>query len=233
MSADVAQAKKGAGSSATSVTVTLDSATISGNTIVVFVTDPNNNLSISDNKGNTYTQVAAQAAGSTRAKAFVAENITGGSGHQVTASWSVNTADPVVSVIEVSGVVAAAYDSAVTATATDSSEPYTATSGTTSQAAELLLALCGPEGVVTSCAESSGFTVVTEEYNFNSFWTHSTWSRAVSSVGSYTPSFTITDNSGSEAAAVIVLGFKAAADAGGGGNPSTVERAGALRMGPP
>ncbi|OUM01663.1 hypothetical protein A8M77_15430 [Variovorax sp. JS1663] len=170
-------------------------------------------LTISDNKGNTYTQIGTTrtSASGAQIRRYRCENITGGSGHTVTATWG-SSSDATVHVLELAGVAAASLDSAASAQTDDNNPPWTVTSGTLAQADSIAIAMTGTAFTGT-WSESSGFTVQTQEGNNSLYWTGCAASRVVSATTALTPSFTISGG-GSDCAVAIDV-FKAAAAGSG------------------
>lgn len=215
----VANARKANTSGATATTTTSFTST-SGNTIWVGVSDASGqgSLTISDNKGNTYTQLGTTrtSASGAQARRYYCANITGGSGHTVTATWGSNS-DATVHVMELAGVATASLDSAAAAQIDDSNPPWTVTSGTLAQADSIAVALTATAFNGT-WSESSGFTIQTQEGDNNLYWTGCAASKVVSATTALTPSFTISGG-GSDCAVTIDV-FKASA--GGGDVTGTV-----------
>ena len=82
------------GAEAQDPVATFGGAVIGGNTIVALVgTDPARTISdVTDNKGNTYTEVVEQG-GNKKAAIWVSSNVTGGGGFAVTADITHGTGD--------------------------------------------------------------------------------------------------------------------------------------------
>ncbi|MBT2300375.1 hypothetical protein J7E70_07845 [Variovorax paradoxus] len=216
MAASVANARKANTSGATSTTTSSFTST-AGSTIWVGVSDASGqgSLTISDNKGNTYTQIGTTrtSASGAQIRRYYCANIAGGSGHTVTATWGSNS-DATVHVMELAGVATASLDSAASAQADDNNPPWTVTSGTLAQADSIAVAMTGTAFSGT-WSESSGFTVQTQEGDNGLYWTGCAASRVVAATTAITPSFTISGG-GSDCAVAIDV-FKASA---GGGDVS-------------
>jgi hypothetical protein len=210
MAGSVANARKANTSGANTTTTTSFSST-AGSTIWVGVSDASGqgSLTISDNKGNTYTQIATTrtSASGAQIRRFYCANIAGGAGHTVTATWGSNS-DATVHVLELAGVATASLDSAASAQADDNNPPWTVTSGTLAQADSIAVAMTGTAFAGT-WSESSGFTVQTQEGDNNLYWTGCAASRVVAATTALTPSFTISGG-GSDCAVAIDI-FKASA----------------------
>jgi hypothetical protein len=124
MAASVANSRKALTSGANTTTCASFTST-TGDTIYVTVSDASGQggLTITDNKGNTYTQVGTtqtSSLGGSQLRRYVCQNANGGSGHTVTATWASNS-DAVVIVYDLTGVVAASLDKS--AQADDNSMP--------------------------------------------------------------------------------------------------------------
>jgi len=210
MAGSVANARKANTSGATSTTTSSFTST-AGNTIWVGVSDASGqgSLTISDNKGNTYTQIGTTrtSASGAQGRRYYCANIAGGAGHTVTATWGSNS-DATVHVMELAGVATASLDSAASAQADDNNPPWTVTSGTLAQADSIAVALTATAFNGT-WSESSGFTVQTQEGDNNLYWTGCAASRVVAATTALTPSFTISGG-GSDCAVTIDV-FKASA----------------------
>jgi hypothetical protein len=210
MAGSVANARK-ANTSGANTTTTTSFTSTAGSTIWVGVSDASGqgSLTISDNKGNTYTQIGTTrtSASGAQIRRFYCANIAGGAGHTVTATWGSNS-DATVHVLELAGVATASLDSAASAQADDSNPPWTVTSGTLAQADSIAVAMTGTAFAGT-WSESSGFTVQTQEGDNNLYWTGCAASRVVAATTALTPSFTI--SGGGSDCAVAVDVFKASA----------------------
>ena len=210
MAGSVANARK-ANTSGANATTTTSFTSTAGSTIWVGVSDASGqgSLTISDNKGNTYTQIATTrtSASGAQIRRYYCANIAGGAGHTVTATWGSNS-DATVHVLELAGVATASLDSAASAQADDNNPPWTVTSGTLAQADSIAVAMTGTAFNGT-WSESSGFTVQTQEGDNNLYWTGCAASRVVAATTALTPSFTISGG-GSDCAVAVDI-FKASA----------------------
>jgi hypothetical protein len=210
MAGSVANARK-ANTSGANTTTTTSFTSTAGGTIWVGVSDGSGqgSLTISDNKGNTYSQIGTTrtSASGAQIRRFYCANILGGAGHTVTATWGSNS-DATVHVLELAGVATASLDSAASAQADDNNPPWTVTSGTLAQADSIAIAMTGTAFNGT-WSESSGFTVQTQEGDSNLYWTGCAASRVVAATTALTPSFTI--SGGGSDCAVAVDVFKASA----------------------
>jgi len=210
MAGSVANARK-ANTSGANTTTTTSFTSTAGSTIWVGVSDASGqgSLTISDNKGNTYTQIGTTRTSGSGAqiRRYYCANIAGGAGHTVTATWGSNS-DATVHVLELAGVATASLDSAASAQTDDNNPPWTVTSGTLAQADSIAIAMTGTAFNGT-WSESSGFTVQTQEGDNNLYWTGCAASRVVAATTALTPSFTISGG-GSDCAVAIDV-FKASA----------------------
>jgi len=199
-------------SGVTTATTTGITTTASGSTFVVAVSfDHTTHIvtGISDSKSNTYT--LAGTAGDF-GSVYYCSNCTGGASHTVTITFD-GAEFPIVHFLEITGAATSSYDSAVTAKAEDAASPFTVTSGTTSQAAELLVSFIASNSGSNpvSYSESSGFTIQQQDGDGSNYWTSALATRIVSSTGTFTPSYT---GSGITGSTNIVIGLKEAASGG-------------------
>lgn len=99
------QGKTGTLGSAISLNVTFDATTASGNAILVFsgTFDPSTSHTVTDNKGNSYTNDGSASTPSQKGQNNSAPNITGGATHQVTLTAGTSTG-LAISMEEVSGL---------------------------------------------------------------------------------------------------------------------------------
>jgi hypothetical protein len=203
------------------------SPTTTGSTLVVCVgwyTFSNVSLdSVTDNKGNTYTRlqstVNAGADANMRGGVFICQNATGGSGHTFTANWSATPDAMGIDWLEVTGAASASLDQgpAGKSDTHDSTTPYTSnTTGTTTQAAELVVAAL-QSYTTTSDTESftwgNSFTKLDEQTDPNA-WTSTTGYRIVSSTGTFQSSVTCSGGTPTDGISFIMT-FKEAAGGGG------------------
>lgn len=211
MAGSVANSRK-ALTSGQNTTTTSSFTSTAGNTIWVGVSDASGqgSLTISDNKGNTYTQIGTtqtNASGS-QLRRYYCANIAGGSGHTVTATWGSNS-DAVVAVLELAGVQSSPLD--VSSQGADANPPWTTTTPTLSQADSVAVSMAS--GATNGTwSESSGFTIDQQEGNSSLYWTAAAGSRVVSATTALTPSWTI--SGGGSDASVSCDVFKAAAAGG-------------------
>lgn len=169
--------------------------------------------SVTDNKGNTYTQRGAMMdnyGGGMRSMAFVKEDGAGGSGHTVTVAVSAGATDSTLRLIEITGALAASLDLYPDGTH-DTATPYVASSGTLGQADELVLSCCATDTsanpTVYACTD---FTLISTEVNSALYWGNGIAKKVVSATTSVTASWT---SSGATAGYVHILTFKAASSA--------------------
>lgn len=212
------QSKSGQVSPATSVTVTFNSATTSGNLLVLCVTsyyagaNAGGTWTVSDNKGNTWSSATSSDTFS-RIQIFYAENITGGSSHQVTLSVSGIAAYMIATAVEYSGVATSSSldqsGSAYTATNTTS---YTSpTTGTTSQADELLIGCHHAYQSSATPTPSGSFSTVATQTG-STLHVHTVQDRIVSATGAYASAGTWSTTGANHTDGIAT--FKAAAGGG-------------------
>lgn len=186
--------------------------TASGSTFVIVVLNDTGVTvsSVSDNKGNTYTQIGTtqQNFGYNGAcSMYRCENGVGGSGHTATANFSSNASFPSIYFVELVGVTTASFD--VTAQNNDNASPFTVTTPTLSQANEIVIAIVGtnsPDNPITY-AESTGFSLIEQQTNASSSYVGYFAYKVVAATGAVTPSFTASNGTQS---VVFAATFKGA-----------------------
>lgn len=207
---------------ATSVT-SAGATTTTGSTVFVGVhcRSPGQGVTISsvaDNKSNTYTEVTGSPIGMdtdfSRGYLYKCENITGGSGHTFTTTVNTST-EIVMVVIEITGAATSSIDSHNEVL--DTSSPFASgATGTTAQAAELVLGYIANNSgsnpatiAVSNATPSSGWTIPagSNEQDGASLWPAGFAYVVVSSTGTYQSSFTA---SGATQAAVYTVTVKEA-----------------------
>lgn len=180
-------------------------------------TDP---TSVTDNKGNTYTQRGkVSRAGGFTAFHYTCENATGGAGTIVTLNIGF-TEYPTLAAAAISGVVTSSVLDVLTTDGVDTAQPWTLSSGTLSQADEIVFGFLGSDsGTSTSTfTEGSGMTKLGEVTDSNLYWTGALAYVVVSATTARVQSWT-SSVAGSNSTQ-IVSSFKAAS--GGGGVTGTV-----------
>ncbi|WP_143694843.1 hypothetical protein [Variovorax sp. JS1663] len=202
----VANARKANTSGATTCTTSSFTST-SGSTIWVGISDASGQgeVTVTDNKGNTYTQIGTTqtSASGAQVRRYYCANIAGGAGHTVTATWGSNS-DATVHVLELANVATASPLDASGQT-DDSNPPWTLASGITpSTAKSISIAMTGTAFSGT-WSESTGFTVQTEEGNNSLYWTGCAASRVLLSAAALNPSFTISGGGSDSAVAMDVF----------------------------
>ena len=155
------QSKSGSGAPTAAVTLTFDAPTTTGNALIVALSDyyatADPDTTISDSKNNTW-KVAVNYTNGARVKVYYAENITGGSNHQVTLRTVSGAAFFVATAMEYAGVVAvSSLDGTATNRATATT--YSATL-TTTQAPDLLLGVHHVYGTTATFTPATGWTTV-------------------------------------------------------------------------
>jgi hypothetical protein len=214
------QAKSAQVSPAISVSLTLNSATTSGNLLVVCVScyyagaNAGNAWTASDNKGNTWTSAVLSDITAGKMQVFYAENIAGGSSHQVTLTVAgPSTTYLIMTVLEYSGVAtSAALDKANAAfTATNTTAYTSPTTATTAQADEVLIGCHHAyQSAATPTPGASWSTVATQAGS--TFHAHTVQDRIVSATGAYASSGTWSATGVNHTDAIVT--FKAAAGGG-------------------
>jgi hypothetical protein len=130
MSITLGQVTSGIGTGTNVATSATGGATQNGSTFLIGVVGPptNNITGASDNKGNTYTPMAAQFDASSRQRWFRCENGSGGAGHTFTGTWSASTHCSVIALEMIpSGGFKVVLDQ-VAADASDNASPYSSNS---------------------------------------------------------------------------------------------------------
>lgn len=201
-------------SSAASITTGSVTTAASGSTFVIFVAyDSGCFSSISDSKGNTYTQIQSEvnnAGHGNACRLYYCQNGTGGAGHTATLNMS-PSAFGNVHIVEITGGALTGILDQAPAGLDDGASPFTSnTTGTTAQANELVLAFTetgGTSGPGETLTWGNSFTQI-DGQNDGSFHTSYAASLGVTSTGTYQSTFT--SNQASEAITFIAT-FKEAA----------------------
>lgn len=222
----IVQLKKANGAGyVTSFNMTFDSNTTSGNTIIcggAYNNDTAGTLSLSDNKGNTFNQIATgSSGGDTQGTLFYAYNITGGASHQITATMSANFHDIAVICREYSGLTTTdpLDKSSGTATALGTSHTSAATAATT-QANELVVGFIAASAN-TTCTAGTNYGNVTSQNGSDLFEGSCMEDRTISSTGAQTATIT---TSASVVTYFIVATFKEVVAAEGSSATSSAVR---------
>jgi len=201
----------GTGATSTSSVTTAGGTTTTGSTFVISASfDPGANISsVTDSKGNTYTQVVTPQTTSSGSKLamYYCANGTGGASHTATVNYSA-TAYSVVYLVEVTGAASASFD--VTAKTVDTSSPFTVSTGTLAQADEVVITAVANDDGSSVNYTSSNTTIIGENNDTANYWTGAISKQVVASTSSFTPSFTLSAGTN---LALITATFKAA---GGG-----------------
>lgn len=224
-------ATKGRIASGVTNTVTTGSITSSatGSTFLLFMQweGASTFSSISDSKGNTYTQIGSELTANSGAKSrgYYCENGNGGSSHTFTCTTAGNVAITLHAIEITGGKTASILNPTPPAAADDTSSPFTSNNITTLQNDVLLAAWMGCTNSGSNPAthaESTGFTIQagTDETDASTYWTGCIATKVVSSTSTYACSFTET---GASTAAVRIAAFEATGG-GGGGAASLINR---------
>jgi hypothetical protein len=153
---------KGVTGNATSGTTTgtFTGSTTSGNLIVVTTSDDSgttsNGVSVTDNKGNTYTKVHHVASASTLSMWYAA-NVTGGASHTVTATWSTSATGRLTLVAQEFDGGFTTLDKSTSATGSSTS-PSSGATATTTAASETVVGGVSYGGTATTVTLGSGYT---------------------------------------------------------------------------
>lgn len=230
MAIAAANATKGRIASGVTNTVTTTSVNTSatGSTFFLFMQFEGSSTfsSISDNKGNTYTQIGTELTANSGAKSrtYYCQNGTGGSGHTFTATTATNVAITLHAIEITGGKTTAILNPTPPAANDDTASPFTSGSITTVQADALLVSCIGASNTGSNPAthaESTGFTIQSgaDETDASQYWSGAIATKVLTATGTYSSSFTET---GATTAAVWIAAFEAAAG-GGGGSPGPIE----------
>ena len=211
MAIAVGQSAKGTSGSSASLATSAVTTAATGSTFVVFTTWDSGSTfsSISDSKSNSYTQIGTEVAfGTLRTRLYYKENGVGGASHTATVAISAATFISVFFVEVTGGATSGILDQS--GARNDAASPFTLAAGlTTTQANELLLAVCaGNSGSNPATYAESGLgssTLVIEETNGVSFETGTIYKANKTATGTFNPSFT---QSGGTSAAVYLATFK-------------------------
>ncbi len=193
---------KGSVQSGTSATTNSVNTAASGSTLYAQVayTTGQSFTGVSDNKGNTYTEIGSALTinGDWVLREYYCENGVGGSAHTFTVSGGTGTW--VIAACEITGgKTSGILDPTPPAGAVDTSSPFTSNNITTNQAAVLLLAGFTHDGTGDPITHTPGssFTKVSgaEEQNGSTLWPLAIAGRVVSSTGTYSSDWTVSGSS--------------------------------------
>lgn len=207
-------AEKGNISSASSGS-TAGFASTSGSTFVICVSDPNANVTISDNKGNSYSQVGtdqllAAGTGNVTGQMWQCPNGAGGAGHTATVTFTSGTGDCAFYFLEIGDAANPSIDSGSISQGTDASTPFERTTGTLAQADSLIVAFAFNNDSASSFTAASPLTTQLQETNVALYWTSAVATGVVASTAAVTASFTCTGSPGTGGLGLIVAAFKQA-----------------------
>ena len=219
--AGVVQHKSGdSGGSSTGFSLTFDSSTVNGRAIAVCVTifqfANTGTVTVSDNKGNTYTAGPTADFGSfENCWWFYCVNATGGASHQVTSSLS--TAGFHAMTIHELSDIAAAGQPGPTNSADDGAQLTTHTSGqiTTDSTDQIVLGGFAPAHNPGSWAAGSGWTLAGNHPAFTTMAIATAYKAVASSGSAQNP--TVTSGSASQAMGATLTLY----GSGGGGGGAT------------
>lgn len=220
------QVKSSFAAPGSSIVITFDSNTTSGNMIIVYASsyydDSAGTWTVSDNKSNAYSQAVAVGGSSAgRARIYYAESISGGSSHEVTLSSTVSSFY-LLTIAEYSGLAtSSSLDKTSGNHNSSSSSTYTSNStATTTQAAELLAGVTHNFSTLATNTPDSGWTAIstaTDGANHK----HFVGERIVSSTGAYAYSGTFSTSLAN--VSTVIATFKEASG-GASGPPQMMMR---------
>lgn len=158
------QSATGKGATAKVTTAAFPGATVGGNCIVVAIAEDSGITgqvsSVTDSKGNTYTEIMQTASTSTL-HVYYAVNIVGGTGHTVSANWSLANGSNLAMVCqEFSGIqqTTPAFDVAQTNTGGSDTAATSGATSPTTQADELILGFACTDGAAIGFTAGSGYS---------------------------------------------------------------------------
>lgn len=176
---------------ASSVTLDATITTSAGNLLIAIVeadTVAANGVTVSDNKGNTWSRaISTSLAATFDLEVWYTVITTGGSGHQITATDNGGGVDSILIVEEWSGNTTTPLDVSVGATGVTSTALNSGASATTAQANELVIGAGVASGAVT-LTPGSGYSNLNQANT--TFSTLAFESKTVSAVGTQTATMT-------------------------------------------
>lgn len=142
-------------------TATFTTPTTSGNLIAVTTSDDSgttaNGMNVTDSRGNTYIKALHQASASTLSM-WYAPNITGGSGHVVTATWSDAATGRCTIAVQEHDEIATVDPLDQVAFAGGASTTPSVNSGATTQADEVVIGGLTRAGATTPASLGAGYS---------------------------------------------------------------------------
>lgn len=221
------QTKSASVNPATTVSVTFDSATASGNLIVLCVgnyyagVNAGGAWTASDNKGNTWASAGVHDVTSGKIQIFYAANITGGASHQVTITVAGAATYTALTAVEYSGAATVSpFDQFAASRTTASQAAYASpATATTAQADELLVGFHhGFQATATPTPDSPWSTAAT--LNAGGLHVQTVQDRIVSATGAYSSTGTWSAAGANHTDAIAT--FKAAAGGGAASYEETI-----------
>lgn len=204
-----------------STAVTSGVTTQSGSDFVVGVIyqDGSSSVSVTDSKGNSYSEIDAAAGPATfngvtmRMKAFLAVNGTGGAGHTFTATCTTPDGFPTILVEEVRGAHTSAPLDDRDKTDSDNASPFQSAAIDTTVADTALISFIATDSsaATTNCTPGNSFTKHAEVADGTQFWPGAVAGRIVAATGNYQDSWT---EANSNVAIVRLIALKIAAAGG-------------------
>ena len=202
----------------TSLTLTFNSPTTTGNTLIVAVSDyyatldPDN--TISDNKGNTW-KVAVNYTTASRVKVYYAQNITGGASHRITVSTP-SSAYYVATAVEYAGIDNAGDVVSFVKTNRASSAQYSTGSGSSAADRDLLFGVHHVYSTSATFTPDSPWTTVETNSNFAAH-THHVQDRVTNGPGSYASTGSLSASLDTQS---VLVAFRAATSLADGTSPT-------------
>jgi hypothetical protein len=210
----------------TSTTTTAGTTAASGSTFLIAISHgaaQGNPLTVTDNKGNTFSKVGLTYGSSGGARElWIAENGTGGASHTATVTFASGEATTIY-LLEITGASSPGVDAA---TGRDNVTTHdlvitVPASGNFAQADELLVAIVGASdgGTVVYSDTSATWTKVSEEQDGNTFWSSAVFSRVIGAITPIVTAFSNNNPAGSFLSGPVISIKQAAA---GGGVTATL-----------
>lgn len=189
-------------------TTTSPTTTVSGSTFLVVVTDASSAPTVTDSKGNTYTQVFRQGNAANNVALYYCADGVGGANHTATVTYSA-AASPGVCFVELTGV-ATVNPLDVSTSTNDNNSPYTTTTPLTHQDVEIVVSVIGTDSTNNPVAYAidNGFDILEVADNGSAYWTGAIAAKVVYTEGTYTANWTAP---GATKSVVGTAAFKAAA----------------------
>lgn len=207
----------GKGTTTTTPITTASGTTTTGSTFVVAIALHSSRTidSVTDNKGNTYTEVDSQIASSILgARMFYCANGTGGAGHVATVAISGGAAWATGHLIEITGAATASFDTFAKAVSLEP-QPYVVTTPTLAQAASVVITICATNFGADLTYSSGNTTILSQQTaTTGPIWPNAVSKLVTSATTAVTPSFTAAPSGSAFESVLMAAVFKEAAAGG-------------------